>query len=162
MKSGTLKGVAIAGALRTFMAPAVGLRRQEGGEGGPLEGANDCKGKGACKSASHDCKGKKRLQGPGLHHGQEYEGLREKGRPRGVEENVREASGRRPCFRSEFRMSIPRPRFWDMASGLRPKHFGRLAPPGGSGRLDGSGERELPRSRPARPLLELHVKGLVV
>jgi len=63
MKSGTLKGVAIAGALATFMAPAVAFAGKKAAKGVHCEGTNDCKGKGNCKSASHDCKGKNDCKG---------------------------------------------------------------------------------------------------
>src|SRR5712664_4850843 len=66
MKSGTLKGVAIAGALATFMAPAVAFAGKKAAKGVHCEGTNDCKGKGACKSASHDCKGKNDCKGQGF------------------------------------------------------------------------------------------------
>src|SRR5207237_892867 len=57
MKNGTLKGVAIAGALATLMAPAVAFAgKAKSAKGVQCEGTNDCKGKGNCKSASHDCK----------------------------------------------------------------------------------------------------------
>ena len=63
MKSGTLKGVAIAGALATFMAPAVAFAGKKAAKGVHCEGANDCKGKGACKGGTHDCKGKNDCKG---------------------------------------------------------------------------------------------------
>jgi len=64
MKSGTLKGVAIAGALATLMAPAVAFAgKSKATKGVACEGTNDCKGKGNCKSASHDCKGKNDCKG---------------------------------------------------------------------------------------------------
>src|SRR5712664_3777535 len=45
MKSGTLKGVAIAGALATFMAPAVAFAgKAKAAKGVHCEGTNDCKG----------------------------------------------------------------------------------------------------------------------
>ena len=61
-KSG-LKGVAIAGALATMMAPAVALAGKGAAKGVHCEGANDCKGKGGCKAAAHDCKGKNDCKG---------------------------------------------------------------------------------------------------
>ena len=64
MKTGTLKGVAIAGALATLMAPAVAFAgKSKATKGVHCEGTNDCKGKGNCKSASHDCKGKNDCKG---------------------------------------------------------------------------------------------------
>ena len=64
MKNGTLKGVAIAGALATLMAPAVAFAgKAKSAEGVHCEGTNDCKGKGNCKSASHDCKGQNDCKG---------------------------------------------------------------------------------------------------
>lgn len=64
MKNGTLKGVAIAGALATMMAPAVAFAaKAKAAKGVHCEGTNDCKGKGNCKSASHDCKGKNDCKG---------------------------------------------------------------------------------------------------
>jgi len=64
MKNGTLKGVAIAGALATLMAPAVAFAgKGKAMKGVHCEGTNDCKGKGNCKSAAHDCKGKNDCKG---------------------------------------------------------------------------------------------------
>ena len=64
MKSGTMKGVAIAGALATMMAPAVAFAaKAKAAKGVHCEGANDCKGKGACKGGTHDCKGKNDCKG---------------------------------------------------------------------------------------------------
>ena len=63
MKSG-LKGVAIAGALATLMAPAVTFAAKgKAAKSVMCEGTNDCKGKGNCKSAAHDCKGKNDCKG---------------------------------------------------------------------------------------------------
>ena len=63
MTKGTLKGVAIAGALATLMAPAVAFAGKKGARMVHCDGANDCKGKGGCKAASHDCKGKNDCKG---------------------------------------------------------------------------------------------------
>src|SRR5438093_10093826 len=64
MKNGMLKGVAIAGALATLMAPAVAFAgKDKAAKGVHCEGNNDCKGKGNCKAASHDCKGKNDCKG---------------------------------------------------------------------------------------------------
>lgn len=64
MKNGTLKGIAIAGALATLMAPAVAFAgKGKAMKGVHCEGSNDCKGKGSCKSASHDCKGQNDCKG---------------------------------------------------------------------------------------------------
>jgi len=64
MKNGAMKGVAIAGALATMMAPAVAFAaKAKAAKGVHCEGTNDCKGKGNCKSASHDCKGKNDCKG---------------------------------------------------------------------------------------------------
>ena len=64
MKNGALKGVAIAGALATLMAPAVAFAAKgKAMKGVHCEGNNDCKGKGNCKSAAHDCKGKNDCKG---------------------------------------------------------------------------------------------------
>src|SRR5437660_3682247 len=64
MKNRTLKGVAIAGALATLMAPAVAFAgKGKAMKGTHCEGTNDCKGKGNCKSAAHDCKGKNDCKG---------------------------------------------------------------------------------------------------
>src|SRR3989454_8631959 len=58
-KNGARRGVAIAGALATMMAPAVAFAaKAKAAKGVHCEGTNDCKGKGNCKSTSHDCKGK--------------------------------------------------------------------------------------------------------
>jgi hypothetical protein len=67
MKNRALKGVAIAGALATLMAPAVAFAgKSKATKGVHCEGTNDCKGKGNCKSASHDCKGKNDCKGQGF------------------------------------------------------------------------------------------------
>jgi hypothetical protein len=64
MKNGTLKGMAIAGALATLLAPAVSFAAKgKTAKGVHCEGSNDCKGKGNCKSAAHDCKGKNDCKG---------------------------------------------------------------------------------------------------
>src|SRR5258708_23708832 len=64
MKNGTLKGVAIAGALATLMAPAIAFAgKGKAMKGVHCEGTNDCKSKGNCKSASHHCKGKNDCKG---------------------------------------------------------------------------------------------------
>jgi hypothetical protein len=64
MRNGTLKGVAIAGALATLIAPSVAFAgKGKAMKGVHCEGTNDCKGKGNCKSASHDCKGKNDCKG---------------------------------------------------------------------------------------------------
>ena len=65
MKNVSLKGFAIAGALATLVAPAAAFAGKSGAHSKMVkcEGANDCKGKGACKAASHDCKGKNDCKG---------------------------------------------------------------------------------------------------
>ncbi len=64
MKNGTMKGVAIAGALATMLAPAVAFAgKGKAAKGVHCEGTNDCKGKGACKGGTHDCKGKNDCKG---------------------------------------------------------------------------------------------------
>jgi hypothetical protein len=65
MKNGTMKGIAIAGALATLLAPAIASAKGKAGAGKTVmcTGANDCKGKGGCKAASHDCKGKNDCKG---------------------------------------------------------------------------------------------------
>ena len=63
MRNGMLKGVAIAGALATMLAPAVSYAAKKAAKGVHCEGTNDCKGKGNCKSAAHDCKGKNDCKG---------------------------------------------------------------------------------------------------
>ena len=63
MTKGTLKGMAIAGALATLMAPAVAFAGKKGAKAVMCEGGNDCKGKGGCKAAAHDCKGKNDCKG---------------------------------------------------------------------------------------------------
>jgi len=64
VKNGALKGVAIAGALATLLAPAVAFAGKEGqGKAVHCTGTNDCKGKGNCKGASHDCKGQNDCKG---------------------------------------------------------------------------------------------------
>ena len=64
MKNGAMKGVAIAGALATLLAPAVAFAAKTGhGKMVECTGTNDCKGKGNCKASSHDCKGKNDCKG---------------------------------------------------------------------------------------------------
>lgn len=64
MKSAPLKGVAIAGALATLLAPAVASAAKAGqGKAVECNGTNDCKGKGNCKGSSHDCKGQNDCKG---------------------------------------------------------------------------------------------------
>ena len=58
-----MKGMAIAGALASLMAPAVAFAGKNAEAGVRCEGSNDCKGKGGCKAASHDCKGKNDCKG---------------------------------------------------------------------------------------------------
>ena len=63
MKTG-MKGVAIAGALATLLAPAVAFAGKSGqGKTVECNGTNDCKGKGNCKGSSHDCKGQNNCKG---------------------------------------------------------------------------------------------------
>ncbi len=65
MKNG-MKGIAIAGALATMLAPAVAFAGKAAhSKGMACTGANDCKGKGSCKGASNDCKGKNDCKGQG-------------------------------------------------------------------------------------------------
>ena len=67
MKTGMMKGAVIAGALATMLAPAVAFAGKAAhGKGMQCMGANDCKGKGSCKSASNDCKGMNDCKGHGL------------------------------------------------------------------------------------------------
>jgi len=64
VKHGAMKGVAIAGALATLLAPAVAFAGKAGqGKAVHCNGTNDCKGKGNCKGSSHDCKGKNDCKG---------------------------------------------------------------------------------------------------
>ncbi len=57
MKSGTLKGVAIAGALATFMAPAVAFAGKKAAK--DCKGKNDCKGQGfSMAKNTKDCEKK--------------------------------------------------------------------------------------------------------
>jgi hypothetical protein len=64
VKNGAMKGVAIAGALATLLAPAVAFAEKAGkGKAVHCTGTNDCKGKGNCKGSSHDCKGKNDCKG---------------------------------------------------------------------------------------------------
>lgn len=68
MKNGSLKGFAIAGALATLVAPAAAFAGKAGASSKMVkcEGANDCKGKGACKGGGHDCQGKNSCKGKGF------------------------------------------------------------------------------------------------
>ena len=64
MKNGSMKGVAIAGALATLLAPAVAFAGKKAeGKAVHCTGTNDCKGKGNCKGSSHDCKGQNDCKG---------------------------------------------------------------------------------------------------
>jgi hypothetical protein len=66
MKNG-MKGIAIAGALATMLAPAVAFAgKSSHHKGMECTGSNDCKGKGNCKGGSHDCKGKNDCKGQGF------------------------------------------------------------------------------------------------
>ena len=73
MKPG-IKGTLIAGAVAAmFMATALHadeMSGSSGSSGAPAKvkcvGANNCKGKGACKSASNDCKGHNACKGKGF------------------------------------------------------------------------------------------------
>ena len=63
MKNG-MKGFAIAGALAAMLSPAAALAGKEGKSAKVhCEGANDCKGKGGCKSAKNDCSGQNGCKG---------------------------------------------------------------------------------------------------
>lgn len=63
MKNG-LKGIAIAGALATMLAPAIAFAGKAAhGKAMQCNGSNDCKGKGNCKGASNDCKGMNECKG---------------------------------------------------------------------------------------------------
>jgi hypothetical protein len=70
MQHGSLKGIAIAGALTALfssgMAHAEGKADKAGSHMIKCNGSNDCKGKGACKSAKNDCKGKNACKGQGF------------------------------------------------------------------------------------------------
>jgi hypothetical protein len=70
MQHGSLKGAAIAGALTALfasgLAHAEGKTEKAGSHAVKCSGANDCKGKGACKSAKNDCKGKNACKGHGF------------------------------------------------------------------------------------------------
>lgn len=70
MKNGTLKGAAIAGALTALFASGVAQAEDKADKAGShavkCNGANDCKGKGGCKSAKNDCKGKNGCKGEGF------------------------------------------------------------------------------------------------
>ena len=67
MKNGTMKGIAIAGALATMLAPAVAFAgKHAASKGMECTGSNDCKGKGNCKGGSHDCKGQNECKGKGF------------------------------------------------------------------------------------------------
>jgi len=72
MKNGTLKGAAIAGALTALftggLVHAEGKADKAGSQIIKCNGTNDCKGKGACKSAKNDCKGKNGCKGEGFSH----------------------------------------------------------------------------------------------
>jgi hypothetical protein len=63
------KGIMIATAVATLVASGdLTATAQDKGKMEPLKcvGANDCKGKGSCKSAMNDCKGKNACKGKGF------------------------------------------------------------------------------------------------
>ncbi len=70
MKIDVRSGAAIAAAAAALLitGAAVSAPMQlAAGEIGHCNGANACKGKGACKTASNACKGTERLQGQRVH-----------------------------------------------------------------------------------------------
>lgn len=63
------KGVMIATAVATLaLSGSLTAAAQDKGKMEPVKcvGVNDCKGKGACKSAQNDCKGKNACKGKGF------------------------------------------------------------------------------------------------
>lgn len=67
MKNAGTKGVAIAGMLATMLAPGVVFAGKVA-HSSPVKclGANGCKGKGICSTATHGCKGQNRCKGKGV------------------------------------------------------------------------------------------------
>ncbi|HEX5658226.1 MAG TPA: hypothetical protein VFX59_13570 [Polyangiales bacterium] len=67
MQSRTLKGAAIAGALAAMFAGSAahadGKSDKSTSQTVKCSGANDCKGKGGCKSAKIECKGQNGCKG---------------------------------------------------------------------------------------------------
>ena len=62
MKNGALVAVAVAG---LFTAAAPVFAAPKGGGKVHCQGVNECKGKGACKSATNACAGKNECKGKG-------------------------------------------------------------------------------------------------
>ena len=62
----TVKGAMVAAAVAgLFAAGTPAVVHAKGGKKVSCTGVNDCKGKGACKSATNDCKGKNDCKGHG-------------------------------------------------------------------------------------------------
>jgi hypothetical protein len=70
MHQGSLKGAAIASALVAMFVGGVARAEDKADKSTShavkCNGANDCKGKGGCKSAKNDCKGKNGCKGQGF------------------------------------------------------------------------------------------------
>lgn len=67
MKTGPLKGAAIAGALAAMFAGGIAHAEDKADKASSkmvkCTGTNDCKGHGNCKAASNDCKGQNACKG---------------------------------------------------------------------------------------------------
>jgi len=62
----TIKGAMVAATVAGLFAAAVpGIASAKKGGSVSCAGVNECKGKGACKSATNDCKGKNECKGKG-------------------------------------------------------------------------------------------------
>jgi len=62
----TIKGAMVAATVAGLFAAATpAVVHAKGGGKVSCTGVNDCKGKGACKSATNDCKGKNECKGKG-------------------------------------------------------------------------------------------------
>jgi hypothetical protein len=69
MKIDVRSGAAIAAAAATLLIAGAAISapmQMAAGEIGHCNGANACKGKGACKTASNDCKGHNACKGKGF------------------------------------------------------------------------------------------------
>ncbi len=81
MMKGSLRGMAIAGALTTLLSGGVAFAAKAGKAGGAVhcDGTNDCKGKGSCKSAKNDCKGKNGCKGQSFTNEKDAKACTDKG-----------------------------------------------------------------------------------
>ena len=66
----SIKGAVVASAVMSMLSAGAAFAgdkaAKEGGAAVKCQGANDCKGKGGCKSAANECKGKNGCKGQGV------------------------------------------------------------------------------------------------